>query len=72
MGRAQHFYWILPYPTHMALWPQYKSPLSWDVLAIFTYLTISTLFLYLGLIPDLALLRERSQAGGRSFTGGFP
>lgn len=72
MGRPQNFYWILPYPTHMALWPQYKSPLSWDVLAIFTYLTISTLFLYLGLIPDLALLRERSQGWRKKLTGGFP
>lgn len=69
MGRPQNFYWILPYPTHMALWPQYKSPLSWDVLAIFTYLTISTLFLYLGLIPDLALLRERSQGWRKKLYG---
>jgi molybdopterin-containing oxidoreductase family membrane subunit len=69
MGRPQNFYWVMPYPTHMALWPQYKSPLSWDVLAIMTYLTISTLFLYLGLIPDLALLRERSQGWRRKLYG---
>jgi len=69
MGRPQHFYWVMPYPTHMALWPQYKSPLSWDVLAIMTYITISTLFLYLGLIPDLALLRERSQGWRRKVYG---
>ncbi|RIH86212.1 NrfD/PsrC family molybdoenzyme membrane anchor subunit [Calidithermus roseus] len=62
MGRAQNMYWIFPYPNSLGIWPQFKSPLTWDVLAIMTYLTISTLFLYLGLIPDLALLRERAQS----------
>ncbi len=70
MGRPQYFYWLLPYPNSLAMWPQFKSPLAWDVLAIMTYLTISTLFLYLGLIPDLALLRERAKSRlARAFYG---
>ncbi|AEB12911.1 NrfD/PsrC family molybdoenzyme membrane anchor subunit [Marinithermus hydrothermalis] len=61
LGRPENFYWIIPYPNNLGLWPQFKSPLTWDVLAVMTYLTVSTLFLYLGLIPDLALLRERAR-----------
>src|SRR5205085_9018637 len=61
MGRPQFFYWLTPYPNTMDLWPQWRSPLVWDVFAVSTYLTVSLLFWYVGLIPDLATLRDRSQ-----------
>jgi molybdopterin-containing oxidoreductase family membrane subunit len=61
MGRPWFFYWLLPYPNTMALWPQWRSPLVWDVFAVSTYATVSLLFWYVGLIPDLATLRDRSE-----------
>jgi Ni/Fe-hydrogenase subunit HybB-like protein len=54
-------YWLFPYPNTMKLWPQFRSPLMWDVFAVSTYATISALFWYVGLIPDLATLRDRSK-----------
>jgi molybdopterin-containing oxidoreductase family membrane subunit len=60
MGRPWFFYWLTPYPNTMYLWPQFRSPLVWDVFAVSTYLTVSLLFWYIGLIPDLATLRDRS------------
>src|SRR5947209_7685487 len=60
MGRPWFFYWMLPYPNTMQLWPQFRSPLIWDVFAVSTYATVSLLFWYVGLIPDLATLRDRS------------
>jgi molybdopterin-containing oxidoreductase family membrane subunit len=60
MGRAWFFYWLLPYPNTMQLWPQFRSPLVWDVFAVSTYATVSLLFWYVGLIPDVATLRDRS------------
>src|SRR3954453_14124171 len=62
MGRPWLFYWLMPYPNTMALWPQFRSPLVWDVFAVSTYGTVSLLFWYVGLIPDLATLRDRSQS----------
>lgn len=59
IGRPWKFYWLLPYPNWRLIWPNFKSPLVWDVFAISTYLTISTTFLYVGLIPDIAVLRDR-------------
>lgn len=53
-------YWLFPYPNTMGLWPQFRSPLIWDVFAVSTYATVSLLFWYVGLIPDLATLRDRS------------
>jgi Ni/Fe-hydrogenase subunit HybB-like protein len=61
LGRPWFFYWLLPYPNTMALWPQWRSPLVWDVFAVSTYATVSLLFWYVGLIPDLATLRDRSR-----------
>lgn len=61
LGRQWYFYWLLPYPNTMLLWPQFRSPLVWDVFAVGTYFTISLLFWYAGLIPDMATLRDRSQ-----------
>ena len=55
-------YWLLPYPNTMGLWPQFRSPLIWDVFAVSTYLTISLLFWYVGLIPDLATMRDRAKS----------
>src|SRR4051812_44601942 len=53
-------YWLFPYPNTMGIWPQFRSPLIWDVFAVSTYATVSLLFWYVGLIPDLATLRDRS------------
>jgi molybdopterin-containing oxidoreductase family membrane subunit len=58
LGRPWKFFWLIPYPNWRLLWPQFKSPLVWDVFAISTYLTISTTFLFIGLIPDVAVLRD--------------
>ena len=60
LGRPQFFYWLLPYPDTMGLWPQWRSPLVWDVFAVSTYGLVSLLFWYVGLIPDLATLRDRA------------
>jgi molybdopterin-containing oxidoreductase family membrane subunit len=60
LGRPWFFYWLLPYPNTMSLWPQFRSPLVWDVFAVGTYMTVSLLFWYVGLIPDLATLRDRA------------
>src|ERR671915_1350507 len=55
-------YWLLPLPnTHLAVWPNFRSPLVWDVFAVSTYLTVSALFWYVGLVPDLATLRDRAK-----------
>jgi molybdopterin-containing oxidoreductase family membrane subunit len=59
LGRPWKFFWLIPYPNWRLIWPQFKSPLVWDVFAILTYLTVSTTFLYIGLIPDIAALRDR-------------
>ncbi len=61
MGRPWLFYYLLPYPNVMWLWPQFRSPLVWDVFAVSTYLTVSLLFWYIGLLPDLATLRDRAK-----------
>src|SRR5574339_1177964 len=54
-------YWLLPYPNTMGVWPQFRSTLIWDVFAVSTYLTVSLLFWYVGLVPDLATLRDRAK-----------
>ncbi|MEW5979148.1 MAG: NrfD/PsrC family molybdoenzyme membrane anchor subunit [Acidobacteriota bacterium] len=53
-------YWLFPYPNTMGIWPQFRSPLIWDVFAVSTYATVSLMFWFVGLIPDLATLRDRS------------
>ncbi len=58
MGRPWLFYWLYPMPMNFAMWPQFKSPLVWDVFAVTTYFTVSLVFWYVGLIPDLAVLRD--------------
>jgi molybdopterin-containing oxidoreductase family membrane subunit len=59
LGRPMYFYWMAPYPNTMGLWPQWRSALVWDFWAILSYLLFSLIFFYLGLIPDLATLRDR-------------
>jgi Ni/Fe-hydrogenase subunit HybB-like protein len=61
LGRPWFFYWLIPYPNTMGVWPQFRSPLVWDVFAVSTYATVSFLFWYVGLIPDLATLRDRAR-----------
>jgi len=55
-------YWLFPYPNTMGLWPQFRSPLIWDVFAVSTYFTVSLIFWYVGLIPDLATMRDRAMS----------
>ena len=61
LGRPWLFYWLMPYPNTMQVQPQFRSPLVWDVFAVSTYATVSLLFWYLGLIPDLGTLRDRAR-----------
>lgn len=61
LGRPMYFYWLAPYPNPLALWPQWRSALVWDFWAIAAYLIFSILFFYLGLIPDLATVRDRAK-----------
>ena len=61
LGRPQYFYWLFPYPSTLGIWPQFRSPLVWDVFAVSTYATVSLLFWFIGLIPDLATLRDRAR-----------
>jgi len=60
LGRPQFFYWLFPYPNTYGVQPQFRSPLVWDVFAVSTYFTVSALFWFTGLIPDLATLRDRA------------
>lgn len=60
IGRHQYAYWMLLLPNSMGLWPQFRSPLEWDVFAISTYFTVSLLFWYVGLVPDMASMRDRA------------
>jgi molybdopterin-containing oxidoreductase family membrane subunit len=61
LGRPWVFYWLLPYPDTMRLWPQWRSPLVWDVFAVSTYFTVSLIYWYIGLVPDLANMRDRAK-----------
>ena len=70
MGRPWFFYWLLPYPNKHEVWPQFRSPLVWDVFAVSTYFLVSLMFWYLGLVPDLAAMRDRARTQlGRVFYG---
>lgn len=70
LGRPWLAYWLFPYPNTMAMWPNFRSPLIWDVFAVTTYATVSLLFWFVGLIPDLATLRDRSKTlAGRKIYG---
>ncbi len=70
LGRPYLAYWLFPYPNTMSMWPQFRSPLIWDVFAVSTYLSVSLMFWFVGLIPDLATLRDRSTSRmGRAVYG---
>jgi molybdopterin-containing oxidoreductase family membrane subunit len=71
VGRPWLAYWLLPYPNTMDLWPQFRSPLVWDVFAVSTYATVSLLFWYVGLIPDMATLRDRAHGRLSKIAYGF-
>ena len=62
VGRPWLAYWLFPYPNSMNVWPQFRSPLLWDVFAVSTYATISVVFWYIGLVPDFGTLRDRSKS----------
>lgn len=61
LGRPMYFYWLAPYPNTLGLWPQWRSALVWDFWAILSYLLFSIMFFYVGVIPDLAFLRDRAR-----------
>lgn len=67
MGRVWLFYWLMPYPNQRMMWPNLHSPLTWDLLAITTYLLSSTMYLFLPLIPDVAMARDRSTGWRKNF-----
>ncbi|KAA0253721.1 hydrogenase [Acidobacteria bacterium ACD] len=71
LGRPWVFYWLLPYPNTMGMWPNFKSPLIWDVFAVSTYATISAVFWFVGLIPDLATLRDSARHPAARFVYGL-
>lgn len=71
IGRIWLGWWLLPVPTANNIWPQFRSPLMWDVFAVSTYFTVSLLFWYMGLIPDLAVMRDRAKTRARKFAYGL-
>lgn len=71
LGRPWFFYWLIPYPTTTGVWPQFRSPLVWDFFAVTTYGTVSLLFWYMGLVPDMATLRDRTQKRWLQYIYGF-
>ena len=71
VGRAWLAYWLFPLPNQMNMWPQFRSPLLWDVFAVSTYASVSALFWYVGMIPDLATLRDRSRSRAKQMVYGI-
>ncbi len=71
VGRVWFAWWLFPLPNANAIWPQFRSPLEWDVFAVSTYFTVSVLFWYMGMIPDLAVLRDRAKETWRKYFYGF-
>ncbi len=71
IGRVWFAYWLFPIPNQMAMWPNFRSPLLWDVFAVSTYATVSALFWYMGMIPDLATLRDRAHGRVRQIAYGL-
>ena len=70
VGRPWLAYWLFPLPNQMAMWPQFRSPLLWDVFAVGTYFSVSLLFWYVGLVPDLATIRDRATSRTKQFIYG--
>jgi Ni/Fe-hydrogenase subunit HybB-like protein len=71
IGRPWLPYWMLPIPNQMDMWPQFRSPLDWDVFAVSTYFTVSLTFWFMGLIPDFATIRDRADTNTRRFVYGL-
>jgi Ni/Fe-hydrogenase subunit HybB-like protein len=71
VGRVWYDWWLFPIPNANSIWPQFRSPLMWDVFAVSTYFTVSVLFWYMGLIPDLAVMRDRAKSRIRQFLYGL-
>lgn len=71
LGRPSYFYFLIPYPATTGVWPQFRSPLMWDFFAVATYGTVSLLFWYIGLIPDMATLRDRARRRAPQIIYGF-
>ena len=71
LGRPDYFYYLIPYPSTTGVWPQFRSPLVWDFFAVGTYATVSFLFWYVGLIPDMATLRDKAQRRFPQIAYGF-
>jgi Ni/Fe-hydrogenase subunit HybB-like protein len=71
IGRVWLGWWLFPIPMANSIWPQFRSPLMWDVFAVSTYFTVSLLFWYVGLIPDLAVMRDRAKTKIRKFAYGL-
>jgi molybdopterin-containing oxidoreductase family membrane subunit len=71
VGRVWFAFWLFPVPGNMGLWPNFKSPLAWDVFAVSTYATVSVLFWFVGLVPDLATMRDRAKTKTRQFVYGI-
>ena len=71
IGRIWFGWWLFPIPNQQGIWPQFRSPLMWDVFAVSTYFTVSVLFWYMGLIPDLAVMRDRAKTKIRKFGYGL-
>src|SRR4051794_5403487 len=71
VGRVWLGWWLFPIPLSQGIWPQFRSPLMWDVFAVSTYFTVSVLFWYMGLIPDLAVMRDRARTKIRQFGYGL-
>jgi Ni/Fe-hydrogenase subunit HybB-like protein len=71
VGRAWVAYWLTPYPNQMAMWPNFRSPLVWDMFAVGTYALVSVMFWYMGMIPDLATLRDRARTRTRAILYGL-
>jgi len=71
VGRPWLGYWLLPYPNSMTVWPQFRSPLLWDVFAVSTYATISVVFWYIGMVPDFGTMRDRAKSRAAQFFYGL-
>lgn len=71
VGRVWFAWWLFPLPNSNSIWPQFRSPLEWDVFAVSTYFTVSLLFWYMGMIPDLATLRDRAKSTAKKLFYGF-
>ena len=71
VGRIWFAYWLAPLPNQMAMWPNFRSPLLWDVFAVSTYFTVSLMFWYMGMIPDLATFRDRAKTRVRQIIYGL-